>query len=80
MQLVQKPAIPEAGQAAADSPDAAGAAATSPPTEAAELAGHPSSSDAASAMEGVVEQKSHGQEGSPMGDGVALKVTELKMS
>ncbi len=61
MQLVQKP-TPEPDQAAADSLWA-GMADANPMADAAGLASGPSSSDAASAMEGLVMNESHSKEG-----------------
>ncbi len=69
MQLVQKPAL-DPDQAAADS-SWAGMADANPMADATGLASGPSSSDAASAMEGVVTNESHSKEGSPKANGVA---------
>jgi len=69
MQLVQKPA-PDPDQAAADS-SSAGLADANPMAGVAGLASCPSSSDAASAVEGVVTNESHSKEESPKPDDAA---------
>ena len=72
MQLVQKPS-PEADQAAADSASA-NMAAAKPMTAASGITSNPSNSDAATAMEGVVEGESRG-----MGDGKEEESTSQKV-
>ena len=69
MQLMQKPS-PDPDQAAADS-SWAGMADANPMADATGLASGPSSSDAASAMEGVVMNESHSKEGSAKSDDAA---------
>ena len=75
MQLMQKPA-PDSDQAAADS-SSAGLADANPMADATDLASGPSSSDAASAMEGVVTNQSHSKEGSPKPDDAANEKVQL---
>ena len=72
MQLVQKPS-PEADQAAADSASADMAAAK-PMTAASGLTSNPTNSDAATAMEGVVDSESRS-----MGDGKEEESTSQKV-
>ena len=76
MQLVQKPA-PDPDQAAAES-SWAGMADANPVAGATGLASGPSSSDAASAMEGVVTNESHSKEGSPKPDDAADEKVQPK--
>ncbi len=77
MQLMQKPS-PDPDQAAADS-SWAGMADANPMADATGLASGPSSSDAASAMEGVVMNESHSKEGSAKPDDAANEKVSFQL-
>lgn len=77
MQLVQK-AAPHPDQAADDS-SSSGLADANPVAGATGLASCPSSSDAASAMEGVMKNESHSKEGRPKPDDAADEKVQLTL-